>query len=95
MVEEQESGWHLNKEVSLAHLLTTILVVVGVLTLSYKLDERMAHLEGVFGAQHFKDVDQDRTIERLIDQMNERLIRLTRLEAKIDILLERTNGKAP
>lgn len=43
--EPNGNGWHLRKEISFSHLITTALVIVSVLKFGYDMDKRIALLE--------------------------------------------------
>lgn len=106
MAEEQENytgperragnGWHVDKRVSVSHLITTVLLSVSLIKWGMVMEARMAQREIFEQAQAQRDVAQDRMIERFdgnlsgqIEKVDTKLsARLDRIDDKLDRLIE-------
>lgn len=76
-------GWHLRKEVNVSHILTTIMLVAGLITWGNKMDVRVSVLEDFRKEQALRDERQEVVlrdtvlrIEKSIDKLNEKLDKL-------------------
>lgn len=80
-----DSHWHLDKRVSVGHILTTLSVAVGVIYYAATLETRLAELAGA-------DKVHDAKIEAIVQAQTrgqEMLTRrLDRMEGKLDRLIE-------
>lgn len=72
---EQQSPehWHLKREVSISHLLTTLALVVSALWWASGVEKRIAVLETT-------SVHNAKTLQRQLDRINEKLDRLIQRE---------------
>lgn len=77
----EPSGWHLKKEVSIGHLLTTLVITVTAILYLGKIETRIALLES-------RDADFARQIERDMNYRDALITEirgaLLRIEAKLD-----------
>ncbi len=77
MDEDQSitNGWHLRKEVSLSHLLTTVIVIAAIMKFGYDMDKRVTVLEA-------NQSHSTRSITEIKETVR-------RVDSKIDRLIER------
>lgn len=80
----QPTGWHLNKSVSISHIVTTIMVAIGVISAYYNLKLEVEKLQLV-QTQHEKQLDRYGDILRETSTTNANLSNLVR---KIDEYIE-------
>lgn len=78
-------GWHLNREFSISHIATTIVMAVSLLKWGMAMDARVAAAELRLTAQDTRDATQDKMIERFDGALSSRL---DRIEAKLDRVIE-------
>lgn len=78
-------GWHLNRELSISHIVTTVLLAVSLLKWGMAMDARVAAVETRTQAQEGRDIGQDRMLERFDGALSSRL---DRIEAKLDRVIE-------
>lgn len=82
-------GWHLNREFTISHIVTTIVMAVSLLKWGMAMDARVSAVETREQAQELRDASQDRMLERFDGALSSRL---DRIEAKLDRVIE--NGRA-
>lgn len=66
------TGWHLRKEISLSHILTTLLVIVAVMKFGYDMSTRITVLE----TQYINEKTITAEIKRNLDKINDKLDKL-------------------
>ena len=91
MVIKEE--WHLDKSLSVGHLLTTIMLVASALAAFYSLSERMAVVEDkiitILENQTKIDMNQDQNLtEFRVDMRNRQVTIDTKLENILNNLLQ-------
>lgn len=91
MVIKEE--WHLDKSLSVGHLLTTIMLVASALAAFYSLSERMAVVEDkiitILENQTKIDMNQDQNLtEFRVDMRNRQVAIDTKLENILNHLLQ-------
>ena len=91
MVIKEE--WHLDKSLSVGHLLTTIMLVASALAAFYSLSERMAVVEDkiitILENQTKIDMNQDQNLaEFRVDMRNRQVTIDTKLENILNHLLQ-------
>jgi ABC-type transporter Mla maintaining outer membrane lipid asymmetry ATPase subunit MlaF len=91
MVIKEE--WHLDKSLSVGHLLTTIMLVASALAAFYSLSERMAVVEDkiitILENQTKIDINQDQNLaEFRVDMRNRQVAIDTKLENILNYLLQ-------
>jgi hypothetical protein len=95
-VERRRKGWHMDKRVSVSHLITTALLAVALAKWGMIIESRMGQHEMFEMAQRDRDAAQDRTIEKFdghltgqIERVDTKLTgRLDRIDDKLDRLIE-------
>lgn len=60
------NGWHLRKEISFSHIITTFLIVISVMKFGYDMDKRIALLEVRYDYT-------EATSHRYFDEINSKL----------------------
>jgi hypothetical protein len=85
-----QEPWHLKREIQLGHVITTVTVALSAIFYVSKLDQRIALVEQQLVNQHQRDNRQD---EAVSDKTIALTRSLERMEAKLDRLIERNNGK--
>ncbi|WP_165856747.1 hypothetical protein [Marinobacter sp. JSM 1782161] len=78
-------GWHLDKGVSIAHILTTVALMVSALWYLAGQDKRISNLE--LNVQHLQQSrleDQDRTVRKFDELKTD----LRTINAKLDRIIE-------
>lgn len=83
------ANWHLEKSVSISHLISTAAIILAVLTFASKMDTRVAILEQAENYQNRTDMAQDADRARLASQVNSQLVIIN---AKLDRIIEHRNG---
>lgn len=68
MEKEIKNGWHLRREISLTHIITTLLVIMSVLKFGYDMDKRIIILETKyhFSSQAISSINSK--LDRIIEQ---------------------------
>ena len=82
----EHKHWHLEKSVSISHLISTILIIISVITFASKMDTRVTVLEQIVTVQHTIDDKQDQERIRIADELKENL---RNINNKLDRLIER------
>ena len=92
--EERRSnyGWHLNRELSISHLLTTIVLATGLVKWGMVMESRMVAREQFEQRQIERDSIQDRQMDRFDGALTSRL---DRIENKLDRLVETREPQGP
>ena len=80
------TGWHLDKRVNVGHLLTTLLMALGLVTWAIKMEARIERVEVL---AHTVQDSERRMEQRIVDQLDKTDERMVRIENKIDRLVER------
>lgn len=88
MSDPMEKGFHLKKEVSYGHLLSTITLIIGGLAFAANLDKRVSVLENERQQQEKRDARQDAEAIRFQGDIRQSL---RNLDIKMDRVLERRN----
>lgn len=88
-VEKESEGWHVDKRVSVSHLLATATLAAGLVQWGTAIDSRVALLETRLQAESVAqaktDESQDRQREAAVQAVASRL---DRIEDKLDRLIE-------
>ena len=88
--KKNEEGWHVDKRVSVSHLLATATLAVGLVQWGTAIDQRVAALENRLEQEHAQQLQvddaQDESRESAVRQVASRL---DRIEDKLDRLIER------
>ncbi len=85
MSDMDRRGWHLDKGVSIAHILTTVALMVSALWYLAGQDKRISNLE--LNVQHLQQSrleDQDRTVRKFDELKTD----LRTINAKLDRIIE-------
>lgn len=65
----KENGWHLRREISFSHILTTGLIIISVMKFGYDMDKRIALLEA-------KQMFSETTSHRFLTEISVKLDKL-------------------
>lgn len=89
--ERRDGHWHLDKRLNVSHLLTTVVLTVGIFSWAGTMDKRVALLEAQIRTQTELDQRQDRDRLALGNEIKDQL---RQLNNKLDRIIERelTNG---
>lgn len=82
-------GWHLDKGVSIAHILTTVALVVGALLYITDQDKRISNLELNYAHLKASRAEDQVRSERKFDELK---TDLRTINAKLDRLIENQPG---
>jgi len=82
-------GWHLDKGVSIAHILTTVALVVGALLYLADQDKRISNLELNYENLKEARVEDQSRADRKFDELK---TDLRTINAKLDRLIESQSG---
>ncbi len=85
-VDPDVKGWKIKREFSVGDLLAIVFAGASILLAYGKLDTRTALLEDFRRAQEQRDSGQDVALHTAVGEVN---VRLTRIEDKADLLLQR------
>ena len=81
MIEQRGKQWHLDKSLSISHLLTTILIASSVMVWAMKMDTRISIVEA---KQTVSKENQTRIEQQMHDNLGEIKESLIRIESKMD-----------
>lgn len=81
-----ESAWHLDRRVSVGHLVTTLTVLVAMVMWGARLETRIVLMEQDAARQARVDARQESEVQRLREEIREEL---KSLNAKMDRYFER------
>lgn len=85
-----DSAWHLDKKVSLSHIVATLTLAAAIFTWGSKIEQRIALVEASSTRQAQVDQAQDQEFRRSVVEMREDIRELSR---KIDKLIDSRGGR--
>lgn len=88
-METDRRGWHLDKGVSIAHILTTVALVIGALLYVTDQDKRISNLELNYDHLKAARVEDQARADRKFDELK---TDLRTINAKLDRLIESQAG---
>ncbi len=88
--EQPLTGWHLRKEVNLAHIISTLLIVAGLMSWGHKMDLRLTRAEDRLEAQERVDQAQNSVIAHNFTALERSIEKIdTKLENLMKFLVEK------
>lgn len=88
--EQPLTGWHLRKEVNLAHIISTLLIVAGLMSWGHKMDLRLTRAEDRIAAQEQVDSNQNREIAQNFTSLERSIEKIdTKMESLMKFLVEK------
>lgn len=91
-MQSDSPNWHLDRRISLGHLVTTVTVLVAMVLWGAHLETRLVVVEDTLGRQAAVDGRQDAETERMRQEIREEL---RRLNEKLDRYFEHRLRQAP
>ena len=88
-METDRRGWHLDKGVNIAHILTTVALVIGALLYVTDQDKRISNLELNYDHLKAARVEDQARADRKFDELK---TDLRTINAKLDRLIESQAG---
>ena len=85
-----DSAWHLDKKVSLSHIVATLTLAAAIFTWGSQIEQRIALVEASSTRQAQVDQAQDQEFRRSVVEMREDIRELSR---KIDKLIDSRGGR--
>ena len=82
----KKQHWHLEKSVSVSHIISTVMIVISALIFAIKMDSRVTMLEQAIMTQHSTDDKQDSERLRVATELK---TNLKDINDKLDRLIER------
>ena len=86
MIEQRGKQWHLDKSLSISHLITTVMIASSVMIWAMKMDTRISIVEA---KQMTSKENQNRIEQQMHDNLGEIKESLIRIESKIDRKVDR------
>lgn len=89
---QRPEPWHIKREIQLGHILTTLTVAVSAMLYISKLEQRIALVEQQMVLQRDRDDRQDKAAGDALGALAQQL---SRIDAKLDRLIETRAGAKP
>lgn len=85
MLDDDKSGWHLNKNISIGHLITTFTVAASVMFWAMSMDTRVTVLERELAHSQAADERMEKELKESLIEVKATLLRIEmRMDAKAD-----------